>query len=358
MTHDQTGDRLQDIQKLDEFLKRLTRHPMVHDLQVEVSLGGNHYCFRPENGAEGQIIDSRHLITSTSKVFAASLTLLMDQEGLLSLEDPIKMYLSEDEYRGLKGGSLSVAAGDVTIRQLLSHTSGIPSYYSKMALPKGKKYTEASAADLGWDLSAALDVVRSLPRTKQGRATEKADYSFSNFLILSNILERSSGKKLTELLKEKILDPLTLKHTSLLTKANLSEFEGISSVYFGRELYLGSRRIASLKLDGGMISTTSDVLTFAKALVSGNIGRGIFEQMSQNLKPLYLGVSYGLGLMRFQLPAKGVGKRQVLFGHLGASGHFLLMDPARELFVAGTTNQLGKTLLTYRTIRKIAKILS
>jgi CubicO group peptidase (beta-lactamase class C family) len=42
----------------------------------------------------------------------------------------------------------------------------------------------------------------------------------------------------------------------------------------------------------------------------------------------------------------------------GASGHFLLIDPARELFVAGTTNQLGKPLLTYRTVRKIAKILA
>jgi D-alanyl-D-alanine carboxypeptidase len=177
-------------------------------------------------------------------------------------------------------------------------------------------------------------------------------------LILSNILERSSGKKLAELLKEKILDPLTLKHTSLLTKENLSEFEEISSVYFGRELYLGSRRIASLKLDGAMISTTSDVLTFIKALVSGKIGPAIFEQMSQNLKPLYLGISYGLGLMRFELPGRGFGRRQVLYGHLGASGHFLLMDPIRDLFVSGTTNQLGKPLLTYRTIRKIAKILA
>ena len=349
---------MQGIEKLDSFLQRLAIHPMVNNLQFEASLQGKQYRFRSADADDGQLIESKHLITSTSKVFAAALTLLLEQEGVLSLEDPIKKYLAKDEYIGLKGDSLSMASGDVTIRELLSHTSGIPSYYSKMALPSGSKYTEASAADPGWDLDTALDIARSLPKKKKVRTTEKADYSFSNFLILSNILERSSGKKLAELLKEKILDPLTLKHTSLLTKENLSEFEEISSVYFGRELYLGSRRIASLKLDGAMISTTSDVLTFIKALVSGKIGPAIFEQMSQNLKPLYLGISYGLGLMRFELPGRGFGRRQVLYGHLGASGHFLLMDPIRDLFVSGTTNQLGKPLLTYRTIRKIAKILA
>lgn len=349
---------MQDIEKLDSYLARLAQNPMVNDLQVEVFLAGKQHLFHSEGTAYGQLMGQKHLITSSSKVFAAALSLLMEQEGVLSLEDPIKKHLAKDEYIGLIGDSLSVAAGDVTIRQLLSHTSGIPSYYAKMALPKGSEYTAASAADPGWGLNTALDIVRSMPKPKEGGATEKADYSFSNFLILSNILERASGKELSVLLQEKILDPLALKDTSLLTKENLSEFETISSVYFGKELYLGSRRIASLKLDGAMISTTKDVLSFAKALALGGIGRGIFEQMSQHFKPLYPGIGYGLGLMRFELPGRGLGQKQVLFGHLGASGHFLLMDPARELFIAGTTNQLARPLLTYRTIRKIAKILA
>jgi CubicO group peptidase (beta-lactamase class C family) len=349
---------MQAIEKLDSFLQSLAIHPMVNNLQFEASLQGKQYRFRSADADDRQLIQSKHLITSTSKVFAASLTLLLEQEGVLSLEDPIKKYLAKDQYIGLKGDSLSMAAGDVTIRELLSHTSGIPSYYSKMALPKGSKYTEASAADPGWDLDTALDIARSLPKKKKVRTTEKADYSFSNFLLLSNILERVGGTNLPMLLGDRILDPLGLKDTRLLTRENLSEFETISSVYFGKELYLGSRRIASLKLDGAMISTTQDVLLFAQALASGRVGSGIFEQMSQHFKPLYLGISYGLGLMRFELPGRGFERRQVLYGHLGASGHFLLMDPKRDLFVSGTTNQLGKPLLTYRTIRKIAKILA
>jgi D-alanyl-D-alanine carboxypeptidase len=348
---------MRDFEKLNSYLSTLSANQLVNCLEVRVLCGEEEFSFGAVEGTNGEQAFSRHLITSTSKVFASCLVHMLEREGFLSLADPIVKYLSQDEYRGLVGESNSLEAGSVTLRQLLSHTSGIPSYYSRMALPrKGGQYTAASALDPGWDFERALKIAKTLPMKRQ--SPKKAEYSFTNFLILSKILERATGLGLKELLDVKIFQPLGLTDTTLLHKQNLEEFESISSVYFGKELYLGARRIASLGLDGAIISSTKDVLSFAKALVSGKLGDGILQCMKQDFKLLYPGVDYGLGLMRFRFPGRGLGKSLELFGHLGASGHFLLMNPEKRLFVAGTTNQLGRPLLTLSVVRKIAKLLA
>ena len=346
-----------DFEKLNSYLTRLSANPLVNSLEVRVLLGEEEFSFGAFDGTDGEQAFSRHMITSTSKVFASCLVHMLDREGFLSLEDSIGKYLSQDEYRGLVGQVNSLEAGSVTLRQLLSHSSGIPSYYSRMALPrKGGQYTAASARDPGWDFERALEIAKTLPRKRQ--SPKRAEYSFTNYLILSKILERATGLSLQDLLVARIFQPLGLTETTLLHKQNLEEFESISSAYFGKELYLGARRIASLGLDGAIISSTRDVLGFAKALVTGRLGDGIFQSMKQDFKALYPGVDYGLGLMRFRFPGRGIGKTRLLFGHLGASGHFLLIDPERQMFVAGTTNQLGRPLLTFSVVRKIAKLLA
>lgn len=348
---------MSDFEKLKSYLSTLSANPLVNSLEVKVLLGEEEFSFGAVESADGQQAFSRHLITSTSKVFASCLVHMLERKGFLSLEDSMAKYLSQDEYRGLVGQSNSLEAGSVTLRKLLSHTSGIPSYYSRMALPrKGGQYTAASAIDPGWGFERALEIAKSLPKKRQ--SPKRAEYSFTNYLILSKILERATGLSLQDLLVARIFQPLGLTETTLLHKQNLDAFESISSAYFGKELYLGARRIASLGLDGAIISSTKDVLSFAKALVSGNLGEGIFQSMNQDFKVLYPGVDYGLGLMRFRFPSSRVGKSQVLFGHLGASGHFLLVDPERQLFASGTTNQLGRPLLNFSVVRKIAKILA
>lgn len=345
-----------NFEQLNSYLISLSSHRYVHSLELRSSVRGEDFSFGHSQVPMQETTSARHLITSTSKVFASCLTLLLEREGLLSIEDPISNYLSQDEYRGLVGQANSLEAGSLTLRHLLSHSSGIPSYYSQMALPTGPKYTAASASDPGWEFERALEIARSLP--KKPKSTKRADYSFTNFLILSKVLERASGLSLNALLEEKILKPLKLSDSALLDKQHLELFEQISSVYFGKELYLGSRRIASLGLDGAVISTTKDVLAFAQGLSSGKLGDGIFEEMKKDFKNLYPGIDYGLGLMKFHFPARGFGNKQVLFGHLGASGHFLLLDPQRQLFVTGTTNQLGRPFFNFKVVRKIAKLLS
>lgn len=348
---------MSNFEKLESYLSHLSSNPLVNCLEVGVVDEQKEFFFSSVDGTDGQTGQTRQLITSTSKVFASCLTHLLEREGFLSLEDSIGKYLSQDEYRGLVGEANSLEAGSLTIRQLLSHSTGIPSYYSRMALPKSRgQYTAASATDPGWDFERALEIAKNLPKRK--KSPKRAEYSFTNYLILSKILERATGLSLQELLDLKILKPLGLTDTTVLHKQNLEAFQSISSVYFGKDLYLGARRIASLGLDGAIISTTKDVLVFAKALATGKLGDGVFQSMSQNFKSLYPGVDYGLGLMRFVFPGRRLGNKLTLFGHLGASGHFLLFDPGRQLFVAGTTNQLGRPLLTFSVVRKIAKLLA
>ncbi len=134
--------------------------------------------------------DMRYSIGSISKQFTAAAMLILQEQGKLKLDDPVGKYVP-DLTRGI----------EVTIRQILSHTSGYQDYWPEdyLMTPMMKPTTAQSILDT-W-AKKPLDFE---PGTQW-------QYSNTNFVIAGMIVEKVSGQKLMDFLGEHIFHPLDMK---------------------------------------------------------------------------------------------------------------------------------------------------
>ncbi len=134
-------------------------------------------------------------IGSTSKQFAAMSIVLLAEKGVLSLDDDVRRFVPELPDYGSR----------ITIRHLLTHTSGLRDYltlWSLAGFDDADFTTGAEALDL---------IVRQ--RALNFRPGEQYLYSNSGFFLLSVIVERASGKSLAAYAHEHIFAPLGMRHT-------------------------------------------------------------------------------------------------------------------------------------------------
>lgn len=131
-------------------------------------------------------------IASLSKGFTAMAIMMLAEEGKLTYDDPIIKYLPE----------LSEFSNGITIRHLLTHTSGIP-----------------DVGDLGIDNPRLTNAkaLKTLAKLKSNfrEPGQKYQYSNTGYLLLASIVERITEKKFSDFLSEKILTPLEMKNTYL-----------------------------------------------------------------------------------------------------------------------------------------------
>ena len=131
-------------------------------------------------------------IASISKTFTAAAILRLEQQGKLKLSDPLSKYVPD------------FLNGDrITIEQMLSHTSGLPDFYS-LSEYSSKKYQRVSLADLiAWVKTKPLDF---LPGSK-------SSYSNTGYAFLAYIIEQVSGKPYEEFVHDELLKPAGMKET-------------------------------------------------------------------------------------------------------------------------------------------------
>jgi CubicO group peptidase (beta-lactamase class C family) len=146
-------------------------------------------AFGKANIAENRAADvsTRYAVGSISKQFTAAAVLLLAEQGKLSLDDKVAKYFPD-----------LTRAGDISIRQLLSHTSGYEDYAPQdYLIPAWTKPTTPTAVVDHWaKLALNFD-----PGTKW-------QYSNTNYVLAGMIVEKVSGQKLLSLLQQKIFSPL------------------------------------------------------------------------------------------------------------------------------------------------------
>jgi len=134
-------------------------------------------------------------IGSTSKQFTATSVVLLAQQGKLSLDDDIRKYIPE----------LPNYGKTITVRHILTHTSGIRDYLTLWAL------AGVDDADLTTEDDALQLIVRQ--RELNFKPGEQWLYSNSGFFLASVIVRRVSGKSLAQFAAEQIFSPLGMTHT-------------------------------------------------------------------------------------------------------------------------------------------------
>jgi len=138
-------------------------------------------------------VQTRYAVGSISKQFTAAALLMLEEQGKLSMDDHVSQY-----FPGL------TRASEVTIRQLLSHTSGYEDYAPQdYIIPDWTRPTTPGAVLDRW-AKKPLDFD---PGTKW-------QYSNTNFVLAAQIFEKVSGRPLVEFLREKIFAPLDMQSAS------------------------------------------------------------------------------------------------------------------------------------------------
>jgi D-alanyl-D-alanine carboxypeptidase len=314
-------------------------------------------------------VDTPIFMASITKMYTSAATLILEERGLLSLDDPISEFLPSSLVGGLhrfKGRDYSDL---LTIYHLISQTSGLPDYFT--ARPRGGKSVFdliVAGSDEEWDLQAVVDMAKNRlsPKfppepTGQQKSGKRAHYSDTNYQLLGAIIESVTGKPLHEVFDELIIEPLELASTYLYGHGRPhAPVEGPpANIYYGgKPLYL-DKAMRSFGPDGGIVSNVDDSLTFIRSLMEGKL----FERPStlermKNWKRITFPLQYGLGLMRFKLPRllSPFSPAAELIGHAGASNSFLFHSDLGQVYMGGTLNQVQNQGRPFRLMLKVVSI--
>ncbi|MBK9163180.1 MAG: beta-lactamase family protein [Acidobacteria bacterium] len=188
--------------------------------------------------------DSVFEIGSVSKQMTAAGILLLVQDGKVGLDEKISVYLpgTPESWKS------------VTVRHLLSHTSGI------------KNYTGLSGFELSRRLSAEQFIAQLSPLPLEFESGERYTYSNSGYNLLAHIIERQSGKKYLDFMRERIFRPLGMNRTGerdpqFIIPLRASGYEWRIDRYTGRD-----GNLTDLMGAGSITSTIEDMIKWERAL--------------------------------------------------------------------------------------------
>ncbi|MGA2635808.1 MAG: serine hydrolase domain-containing protein [Terracidiphilus sp.] len=221
----------------------------------------------------------RYSIGSISKQFTATAILLLQEEGKLSLDDPVGKYIP-----GLTRGD------EVTIRQILSHTSGYQDYWPEDYVMTPMLRAESPQQILDTWAKKPLDFE---PGTKW-------EYSNTNFVIAGRIVEQITGAPLMDFLTRRIFRPLKMNSVWNSDEAKLTQAD--ATAYYRHAL--GPLRVAPKEGRGWMFAagelamTAHDLALWDESLISQSIlSSESYKKMFTEVKLKDgTGTHYGLGV--------------------------------------------------------------
>jgi D-alanyl-D-alanine carboxypeptidase len=247
-------------------------------------------------------ITDRHRIYSITKTFTAIVTLQLVDEGVLSLDDTVAMWLDTPAVTRIPN------VDDVTLRQLLVHTSGIydfaddtdSSFWMDAFLGPDADWTKVWTMD---ELLAYADGASHAPYFAPG---EGYHYSNTNYILIGLMIEQATGQTYGAELKARILEPLALADTFLAEGASLPD--GVVDAYYppgdGTLVSVGESNLAWAWAFGGMVSTLPDLSRFAQAVFGGELlSAASLKTMFSFMPSDKPGKTEGMGVYKIESPS-------------------------------------------------------
>ncbi len=289
---------------------------------------------------EPMTLDTIFDLASLTKVVATTTSVMMlVEEGKIRLADRVSMYVPGFERYG---------KGDIAIRHLLTHVSGL-----RPDVDLGDPWTGSDTA-----IELAIEEIPTSP------AGQRFVYSDINFFLLGHIVHKVSGTPLDEFAKERIFEPLGMKDTTFTPpaalRARIAPTERCTRYGWpceGPDMQMlrgtvhdpTARRMAGVAGHAGLFSTAADLSIFCRMLLGGGQYGG-----TRLLSPLTVA--------KMTSPANPPGERNVRslgwdmdssfssnrgellplgsFGHTGFTGTSLWMDPTTGMFIVFLSNRV------------------
>ncbi|MER7077857.1 D-alanyl-D-alanine carboxypeptidase [Saccharopolyspora kobensis] len=273
-------------------------------------------------------LDGRIRAGSNTKAFVAVVVLQLVAEGKVGLDSPIEDYLP-----GLVRGE-GVDGRQITVRQLLQHTSGLPNYTEHLGVDDLEALRDRYVQP-----RELLDIALAHPASFPPGA--RWEYSNTNYVLAGLLIERVTGRPVSEQVTDRVIRPVGLRNTY---------WPGIGDRTVrgphprGYAANADGRVVDATEIDpgwawaaGALISTNGDLNEFYSALLGGKLLPA--EQLAQmrTTVPADLGdgVEYGLGLSKTPLSCGGEywGHGGDIFGYETRGG---VTDDGRSAGVAVT----------------------
>lgn len=290
-------------------------------------------------GSERWNANTPSMIASVTKSFTAVVVMQLVEEGKLSLDDTVDTWFPAQPN------------GDkITVRMLLSHTSGLADYQTVLKMDPDKWTREWAPEDLIAEANNAGPVGEP--------GSKVAHYSNTNYFVLGLIIEKVTGNSWAHEVESRIIRPLDLKDTTFARVGIWNE--GVVPGYVRTaDGYLGSAEFpwypheSTAWAAGGMVSSVSDLTTFASALFDGElVSRDTLTVMT---RPLGTGDGHAFALGGVQVEIAG---RQA-FGMAGDSttGYhaFFIGIPDTNLVVTALVNSAEGNVI-YPSVAALAYI--
>ena len=295
-----------------------TTTPLQQELDALVAAGPPGATLLVRNGASTQHLVSgvgevatktpmratdRFRIASLNKSYTAAVVLQLVGEGKLRLNDNVQRWLPGVVPNGR----------NITIRQLLDHTSGLFNYEDD-----DRAVEPYFKGDLGhyW---APIQLVRIAVSHKPYFAPGKGEhYSSTNYLLVGLIVEKATGRSIGTELRDRIFRPLHLKNTFYPTTPAIPgpHFHGYMVVSTPGAIDVTGVSPSLSGAAGAIVSTVDDVADFYRALLSGDV---VKPRLLKAMKTTHgqknydiPGQRYGLGLMMMPTSCG------VAWGHIGS----------------------------------------
>ncbi len=304
-------------------------------------------------------VSQRFHVASVGKLFTAVTVMLLQEQGRLTIDDRAADILGIDMLKGLFMYKDKDYSADVTVRQLLNHTSGIADYFED-PVESGDSMKEliVNEPDRLYTPQDLLDFTRNNQKAV-GAPGGKLHYSDSGYILLGLIIEKVSGRTFHENLHGLIFRPLNMNDSYLMFYSEAENGQApINEIWLeGREIH----DYKSLSIDwsgGGIISTLSDLSVFIRALNSGKLINNESLSLMKNFDNRWIqGIHYGLGMMEYHfneyMPTlKGFPR---MIGHMGVLGTQMFIDPDTGLTIICS---FGSTDAPGLSVRALIQVLS
>jgi len=241
---------------IDQLVQKVLAQTGVPSASIAVVRGKNVYAkaygdarLKPKTPATAEM---RYKIASNSKQIAATAILLLAQDGKLSLDDKVARFLPT-----------LTRAGEVTLRELLSHTSGYQDYYP----------LDYVAPFMALDTTAAQILDKWAKKPLDFDPGTRWQYSNTNYVIIGQIIEKLTGKPLIDFLRARIFSPLGMKSVIDVTNEHWSASDPVGHAQYA----LAPAHEAMIEGNGWMYAagelamTARDLALWDTSLIEGKI---------------------------------------------------------------------------------------
>jgi uncharacterized protein YbbC (DUF1343 family)/CubicO group peptidase (beta-lactamase class C family) len=277
-----------------------------------------------EPDKESMTVDTIFDLASLTKVIATTPSVMkLVQEGKVRLNDPVAMYLPDFAKNGKK---------DITVRQLLTHFSGLKEDLDLQESWKGHDVAYQMAMDQKPILAPGTRFL----------------YSDINFETLGFLVEKVSGMSLDEYASKTVFEPLEMKETRFLPPAEWrsriapTEYDENHQMLRGAVHDPTARRMGGVAGHAGLFSTADDLAKFAQEMLTGSrvLSRMTVEKMSTPQQPPTAASLRGLGWDIDSPFSSNRGEFYPVgsFGHTGFTGTSIWIDPVTNSYVILLTN--------------------